>query len=270
MHRPCTVANVAACRHLKKKAEEGTPMLPDAKLSVLQGVVRGMAYLVNNHYVHRDLAARNILLDSKMDAKVADFGLSRAFVESKDAAEPGMAEDKDYYRSSEGVCAVRWTPPEAMHSMKFSEATDVWSLGIVAWEVYTNADKPYQGMKNLECVEKVQAGYRYSLRLAPLPTPLRARALSLCLSLCLSLPLLFASSLSRTLYLSLFGFLSPTVTLSLFPCYFFRVSLSLPPPPFFPLPRSPPVLLVPSVPPFCSSAPHCSRPLSPPLAHVHC
>jgi len=91
-------------------------------------IAQGVQHLVEYHLVHRDLAARNVLLDSQLVAKVADFGLSRAF---------STVEGKDYYKSTTGMMALRWTAPEAMTTFKFSEKSDVWHGARFPTEIYT-------------------------------------------------------------------------------------------------------------------------------------
>jgi serine/threonine protein kinase len=140
---------ISYCEHgsllhvLKNSTLKGTPISPSGKLELALGVLQGMAHLIANKVIHRDLAARNVLLSSgntqsRMVPRVADFGLSR--VSAANSSE-------DYYRSTNGVFAIRWTSPEAMNSLKFTEASDVWSFGILLVEMLQDGGRPYPGIK---------------------------------------------------------------------------------------------------------------------------
>merc|ERR1719272_2201715 len=124
-------------------------------------IAKGMAHLTASSFVHRDLAARNVLVDAVQNCKVADFGLARGIAGAR--AGPGTTEDgeeEEYYRSRTGTFPVRWTSPEAMQTMRFSEATDVWSFAVTLIEIWTDGGKPYAGMANAAVISKVQDGYR--------------------------------------------------------------------------------------------------------------
>ena len=108
----------------------------------------GMAYLASLGFIHRDLASRNVLLTFSLLCKIADFGMSRATI------------DREYYRSSNGMVAVRWAAPEALEHHKFSEQSDVWSFGVLLWEIWTRADIPYKNMGNDKVWANVVGGYR--------------------------------------------------------------------------------------------------------------
>jgi surface protein len=155
---------IALCEHGSLKSQLEKRVLGEGKLVAKPGalapkidadigldIAQGMQHLVKHHLVHRDLAARNVLLNSQLVAKVADFGLSRAF-----SAEEG----KDYYKSTAGMMALRWTAPEAMTTLKFSMKTDVWSFGIVLLEIATDGDLPIKELTNAEIMAKMQSGYQ--------------------------------------------------------------------------------------------------------------
>ncbi|XP_012514842.1 PREDICTED: ephrin type-A receptor 7-like, partial [Propithecus coquereli] len=107
-------------------------------VGMLRGIAAGMRYLADMGYVHRDLAARNILVNSNLVCKVSDFGLSRVIEDDPEAV----------YTTTGGKIPVRWTAPEAIQYRKFTSASDVWSYGIVMWEVMSYGERPYWDMSN--------------------------------------------------------------------------------------------------------------------------
>lgn len=113
-------------------------------------IAAGMAYLESRNYIHRDLAARNVLLgDSSGNVvKVGDFGLARVIQE-------------DAYEARTGAkFPIKWTAPEAALSNRFSIKSDVWSFGIVLFEIITKGETPYRLLSNEETITKVYNGYR--------------------------------------------------------------------------------------------------------------
>nr|XP_038039610.1 ephrin type-B receptor 3 isoform X3 [Anas platyrhynchos] len=121
-------------------------------VGMLRGIAAGMKYLSEMNYVHRDLAARNILVNSNLVCKVSDFGLSR-FLEDDPA-------DPTYTSSLGGKIPIRWTAPEAIAYRKFTSASDVWSYGIVMWEVMSYGERPYWDMSNQDVINAVEQDYR--------------------------------------------------------------------------------------------------------------
>jgi proto-oncogene tyrosine-protein kinase Met len=97
-----------------------------------------MDYLSQQKYVHRDLAARNCLLDANISVKIADFGLSRDIYE------------KNYYRIGTKVCKlpIKWMSPESIEKRIFNTKTDVWSYGVLVWELFTRGITPYLQINN--------------------------------------------------------------------------------------------------------------------------
>uniref|UniRef100_A0A8C1K1Y9 receptor protein-tyrosine kinase n=1 Tax=Cyprinus carpio TaxID=7962 RepID=A0A8C1K1Y9_CYPCA len=128
-------------------------------VGMLRGIASGMKYLSDMGYVHRDLAARNILVNSNLVCKVSDFGLSRVLEDDPEAA----------YTTRGGKIPIRWTAPEAIAYRKFTSASDVWSYGIVLWEVMSYGERPYWEMSNQDVIKAVDEGYR-------LPPPMECPA----------------------------------------------------------------------------------------------
>uniref|UniRef100_A0A8C3A985 Ephrin type-A receptor 7 n=1 Tax=Cyclopterus lumpus TaxID=8103 RepID=A0A8C3A985_CYCLU len=127
-------------------------------VGMLRGIAAGMRYLSDMGYVHRDLAARNILVNSNLVCKVSDFGLSRVIDDDPEAV----------YTTTGGKIPVRWTAPEAIQYRKFTSASDVWSYGVVMWEVMSYGERPYWDMSNQDVIKAIEEGYRLP---APMDCP---------------------------------------------------------------------------------------------------
>eukprot|EP00038_Savillea_parva_P006120 m.161761 g.161761 ORF g.161761 m.161761 type:complete len:2425 (-) comp12114_c0_seq1:110-7384(-) len=126
-------------------------------LTFCADVAKGLRYLSSRSIVHRDIAARNILLDAAMQCKVADFGMSIA-LPSNDAASVDETYAANYVRL-QGELPVRWSAIETLNEGKFSRATDVWSFGVLAFEVMSHGTVPYVFCPTLiEVSEYIKAG----------------------------------------------------------------------------------------------------------------
>ncbi|XP_035786787.1 serine/threonine-protein kinase mig-15-like [Anopheles albimanus] len=124
---------------------EGKSLTQLQFLLIAQQICDGMEYLASHHYVHRDLAARNCLVGDNLTVKISDFGLSRDIYSS------------DYYRvQSKSLLPVRWMPSESILYGKFTTESDVWSFGVVLWEIYSYGLQPYYGYSNQEVINMVR------------------------------------------------------------------------------------------------------------------
>ncbi|XP_037302260.1 insulin receptor [Manduca sexta] len=132
---------------LPKKDAAGDPPTLQNILQMAIEIADGMAYLSAKKFVHRDLAARNCMVAGDLTVKVGDFGMTRDIYET------------DYYRKgTKGLLPVRWMSPESLKDGVFSSNSDVWSYGVVLWEMATLAMQPYQGLSNEQVVRYVVEG----------------------------------------------------------------------------------------------------------------
>ncbi|CAI2728552.1 unnamed protein product [Schistosoma spindalis] len=131
-------------------------------------IADGMAYLSAKQYVHRDLAARNCLVDSNLTVKIGDFGLCR-----------DVYGHNYYHKTSHAKLPIRWMAPESLQTAYFTTQSDVWSYGVVLWEIVTMACLPYRGMSHEEVVKYVLSGKTLLSNSSPTNCPELFRAIML-------------------------------------------------------------------------------------------
>ncbi|XP_011251363.2 tyrosine-protein kinase Fer isoform X2 [Camponotus floridanus] len=130
--------------HLRKNASTITQR---EQLHMCKDAAAGMSYLESKYCIHRDLAARNCLVGYECIVKISDFGMSR---------------EEEEYTVSDGMkqIPIKWTAPEAMNFGKYTSLCDVWSYGILIWEIFSKGGNPYSGMSNSDARDKINTGYR--------------------------------------------------------------------------------------------------------------
>lgn len=143
-----------ARRHLvNEKYPDETDEISCKKLTNMAlDVARALSYLAELKYVHRDVASRNCLVNVNKVVKLGDFGMTRPMCES------------DYYRfNRKGMLPVRWMAPESLVLGVFTPASDVWSFGVLLYEIITFGSFPFQGLSNNQVLEFVKAGNTLSI-----------------------------------------------------------------------------------------------------------
>ena len=101
-----------------------------------------MEYLAQKHTYHGDLAARNVLLTDSLVAKISDFGLSRRFYEDVSEQQPINKQTTD---DNPLFLPTKWLPLEVLLHHKITpEKSDVWSFGVLTWEIFQLGADPYR------------------------------------------------------------------------------------------------------------------------------
>uniref|UniRef100_A0A8D0CNE9 Inactive tyrosine-protein kinase 7 n=1 Tax=Scleropages formosus TaxID=113540 RepID=A0A8D0CNE9_SCLFO len=116
------------------------------KVSICTQVAQGMEHLSNHRFVHKDLATRNCLISAQRHVKVSALSLSRDVYKN------------EYYHFRQVWIPLRWLPSESVFEEDFSTKTDVWSFGVLMWEVFSKGDLPYAKFSDDEVLEGLKAG----------------------------------------------------------------------------------------------------------------
>uniref|UniRef100_A0A915LII5 Protein kinase domain-containing protein n=1 Tax=Meloidogyne javanica TaxID=6303 RepID=A0A915LII5_MELJA len=140
------------------------PLINDELIDICIQITEGLCYLAGQQIVHRDLAARNCLVSGESDmrccsaafrppicVKIGDFGMSRRLYASA-----------DYYKMQDRRKAlpVRWMAPECLSNGKFTSQSDIWSLGVLFFEIFSFGSKPFDPLKDDEVIIAVLSGMR--------------------------------------------------------------------------------------------------------------
>nr|CAF04076.1 receptor tyrosine kinase [Suberites domuncula] len=130
-----------------KRGDMKSPLSVQNQVAIASQVANGMAYLASKRCIHRDLAARNVLITKDLTLKVADFGLARKMYSS-------------VYRPSGKRLPIKWMAPEGILDGVCTSKSDVWSFGILLWEIMTLGRTPYPGRSAHWVIRDIENGYR--------------------------------------------------------------------------------------------------------------
>ena len=115
-------------------------------LRIADEISLGMAYLASERFIHKDLALRNCIIGFDGVVKISHFGLGP------------LVYPEAYYRVNETDLPIRWMSPEAITSANFTTRSDVWSYGVIIWELFTYGDLPYENLTDMQVLDHILGG----------------------------------------------------------------------------------------------------------------
>ncbi|XP_070552308.1 tyrosine-protein kinase Fer-like [Ptychodera flava] len=162
LHRDdkCLVMESAArgdlLNHLRCHRDKITEQKAKELLCYICHVTKGMQYMKTKQILHRDLSSRNILLFDDNVAKISDFGLS------KDVSETGGVHIEMPWAEEQTALPLRWMPPEFLTRGEFHFKSDIWSFGVLFWEVGTHGAVPFKDDTSYQFIRRIARGERFS------------------------------------------------------------------------------------------------------------